>query len=296
MLQVSEVTKWFSQTAFALNKISFSLGNGLHVIVGPNGAGKTTLLRIVATVLRPDGGTVLYNGQDVYSNLLGYKLGLGYLPQTLGFYDHMTGMQFLRYMAGLKGITPRRAQERADYVTDLLGLRHYCKERVSAWSVGLRQRLGLAQALLGNPAVLILDEPFCGLDAEEVEAVSRILGSMSRDRVILVSSHFIKELKINKLLLLVDGNLRFAGLPTALVDEAQGRVWLAEMRKDEWQRMQRRYLASEVIIAGQNSRCKIISREKPDIPGVVPAIPTLEDAYIYMVKDYFGPDGEHRIC
>ena len=284
MLELSEVTKRFDGTGFVLDKVSFTLGKGLHVLVGPNGAGKSTLLRIVATIARADAGRVLFDGQDVYSDLRGYKLNLGYLPQSVGFYDHMTGIEFLQYMASLKGISPRARRERVDAVVELLGLDRHCARKINNWSVGLKQRLGLAQALLNDPAVLVLDEPLCGLDPEEADEVGQLIARLARDKVIFISSHIIEGLAVNRLLLIVNGILKFIGLPTVFVDESQGRVWSVETSKEEGIALQKKYPVSSVVFQGNQCRCVVISDDKPDIPGAKATSPSLEDAYIYWLR------------
>lgn len=296
MLEVAEVSKQFPGVAFVLDKISFSIGKGLHVLVGPNGAGKSTLLRIIATVTRANAGKVLFNGRSVYADLYGYKRSLGYLPQDMGFYAHMTGIEFLRYMASLKGIPPRQEKERTDFVVGLLALEQLCTRKIAGWSTGGRQLLGLAQALLNDPAVLVLDEPFCGLDPEETDEVGRLLAWLAQDRVVLISSHILAGLDINRLLLLVDGRLRFSGLPTVFTDEARERVWAVETARDEGIRLQHVYPVSMAIFDGSRYRCRIISRDRPAIPGAIAVVPTVEDAYIYWLQLYGRADGEERIC
>ncbi len=216
MLKLTGVTKQFRATGFVLQPLSVNLDKGLHLFVGPNGAGKSTLLRMLATVLRPDAGVIAWQNRDIYADLRDYKFSLGYLPQTFGLYEDMTGREFLHYMAGLKGIAPGLGKERADAVAGRIGIRQHCNRRIAFWSRGLRQCLGLAQALLNDPEILILDEPFDGLDSAEIETVSAYLAYLARDKVILISSHLLSELPIQGLLLFSDGILRFSGPSTVL--------------------------------------------------------------------------------
>jgi ABC-2 type transport system ATP-binding protein len=208
----------------------------------------------------------------------------------------MTGREFLSYMAGLKGITPRLVKKRADEVTELLGIeRHYTK-KITDWSAGLRQRLGLAQALLNDPAILILDEPFCGLDPEENDRVVRLLTRLSHDKAILISSHIMERLTITGLLLLVDGKVQFAGAPALFLDEARDKVWLCETTKDEWLRWRQKYTSGSVVFDGNQCRCKIISDDRPDIPGAKAVIPGLEEAYLFWLRRSIRADREGEIC
>lgn len=296
MLRLHEVSKRFRGTDFLLDKVSFSLDKGLHMLIGPNGAGKSTLLRIIATIMRPDTGDILFNERDVYFDLPGYKFGLGYLPQTLGFYDHMTGREFLRYIAGLKGIPHHWGQQRADYITELLGIQQQYTRKICTWSIGQKQRLGLAQALLNDPAILVLDEPFCGLDPEEADAVGQLLAWLSRDKLVLISSHIMESSAIDGLLLLVNGKLQFVGSPATFLGKAQGQVWLIETRKDQWLKVQHKYSVSTVIFEDGRCRCKIISDHRPDISGAKTIVPGLEDAYIFWLRRRNRNSEEGPLC
>jgi ABC-2 type transport system ATP-binding protein len=284
MLQLTAITKQYGKSGFVLQPISLQLDRGMHLLIGPNGAGKSTLLRIVAGVLRPDAGSIIYKGRKIASDLYRYKLDLGYLPQTFGFYIRMTGREFLTYMAGLKGIKHRLAQRRIDEVMGLLDLGAYCGIKIAGWSAGGRQRLGLAQALLNDPTVLIMDEPFGGLASQETALVRRLLTTLSRDKVILLSTHLIAGLTMNRLLLLANGYLEYGGTPETFLNMVQGKVWSVELAKDEWFRLQSRYSARAVIFNGARCRCKIISDVQPDLPGVAAVAPDLEDAYSYWLR------------
>lgn len=295
MLKLTDISKEFGKGEFMLQRISLTLGKGLHFLVGPNGSGKSTLLRIITNVIYPDGGSISFQGQDIHSNVHGFKCRLGYLPQTIGFYDHMTGREFLRYMASLKGLSGRLAQERTDEVETLLGIRPYAKKKIATWSVGRRQRLGLAQALLNDPAILVLDEPFCGLDLEETDEVGQLLTQLAQHKVILISSHVMQELAITKLLLLIHGKLQFTGLSTVFLEEARGRVWSVNLAKEEWLAIQPTYPTSAVVLEGDRCQCKIVSEEKPAIVDAKVISPTLEDAYLFWLARYHAK-GRDRSC
>ena len=284
MLEIREVNKSFPEATFILQNITCNLNTGLHVLAGPNGAGKSTLLRIAAGIIRPDAGTVLYHNQDIYVNPVRYKYKLGYLPQTFAFYSHMTGINYLLYLANLKGIFGKSAKRQASYVADLLGISEHCHKKISTYSIGLRQRLGIAQALLNDPDILILDEPLCSLAFEESTAIKELLYRLAREKIILMSSHLIEDLSITRLLLLVNGTLRFNGLPANFIDQANGEVWTASASKELWQSVQNSYPNSTIVFTEKGCCFRIISDTKPALPNIKSALPSLEEAYLIWLR------------
>lgn len=286
MLQCVGICKNYPKTSFSLTQLSFRLNKGMHLLIGPNGAGKSTLLRLIAGIMPPDEGYVFFQDKDVYENLCRYKFRLGYLPQSFGFYEHMTGMEFLCYLAGLKGAFSRLGREQADYVAQLLNIRQQCKEKIAVWSEGMRQRLGLAQALLNDPDILLLDEPFCGLDNEETEKIGQLLKQLAKERLVLISSHIMNGLEVNRLLFLMEGRLQFSGFPADFVAEAKEKVWTAAVSKKDWPMIQDRYPMGEAAFVGNRCQFRIISEVRPDIPGIEAAVPSLEDAYLLWVRRF----------
>jgi ABC-type multidrug transport system ATPase subunit len=284
MLEIRQINKHFAENAFSLKNINCNLTAGLYVLIGPNGSGKSTLLRIAAGIMRPDSGQLLYSDQDIYSNLSQYKYKLGYMPQTLGFYSHMTGLDFLMYLANLKGIFGVSAKKRAHYTAELLGIAEHSKKKISTWSVGLRQRLGIAQALLNDPDILILDEPFCGLAFEENIEICNLLSCLARTKTILLSSHLTNDLPITKLLLLVNGQLQFAGFPLSFIEKAKGQVWTGGTSKSSWCRLQSSFPNSTAIFTENECRFRIISSTKPALPNIESSPPNLEEAYLIWLQ------------
>lgn len=284
MLQLCDISNSYKKSNFHLTKVSFNVSNGLHLLVGPNGAGKSTLMRTIASVTPPDSGRISFDYLDVYRHVLEFRFKMGYLPQTFGFYEHMNGVEFLEYMAKLKGVAPGQMRNQIDQVCFKLELQHHCTKKIIHWSTGLRQRLGIAQALINNPSLLLLDEPFCGLDPEETGEIEALLNELSKETIILVSSHILKALKISTLLLLINGQLKFTGTPAQFLKEAEGWVWTVETTKSDWLQFKEQYQTREVIF--DNHRCfvKIISKTKPEIPGVQSVIPQLEDAYLVLLN------------
>lgn len=219
MLEFHQIQKHFPQTGFSLGAITCNLTPGLHVLIGPNGSGKSTLLRIAAGLLPPDNGNLICQEQTVYSQLPAYKSKLGYVPQVFAFYNHMTGMDFLLYLANLKGLFGQAAKKRAEYVIDLLALQPCCKKKIHTWSIGLRQRLSIAQALLNDPDILILDEPLAGVAFEEGQQIIDLFQQLAKKKIIFMSSHLLNDLPITRLLVLINGQLKFNGLPSVFIDQ-----------------------------------------------------------------------------
>lgn len=286
LLEAEGVNKQFTATNFRLEQIALHLGRGLHVLIGPNGAGKTTLLRMLSGLAQPESGTIVWNGQDIYEHVVRYKRRLGYLPQNFGFYEHMTGRDFLVYIAKLKGIQTRFIADRVEYVADLLGLTRFVSEKIALWPIGFKQRLGLAQALLNDPSVLILDEPFNRLDADAENEVGKILAELAKRKVVLFSTHRLSGLRVAKLLLMIEGRICFDGLPSVFIDAAQGCVWTASLKKDEWREWQKQFPDGTAVFHGDDCRCTVISDQKPDIAGVHLTNPTLEQAYLFWLRRF----------
>lgn len=279
MLEIREINKSFQKNNFILQNITCTLSNGLHVLVGPNGSGKSTLLRIAAGIMPPDSGTVLYQEQDIYVRSIWYKYRLGYLPQNFSFYSHMTGMNYLLYLANLKGIFGKCAKQRALYAADLLDISAHCNKKISTWSVGLRQRLGIAQVLLNDPDVLILDEPFYSLAFEESCRIKELIYKLARHKIVLMSSHLIDDIFPASLSLLINGTLCFSGPPDAFIEQAAGYVWSAAVSREYWSNIQKTYPDSTPVFAENTCSFRIISRDKPDLPNIQSVLPSLEEAY-----------------
>lgn len=285
MLEIRKINKSFPQTNFVLKDITCNLNIGLNVLAGPNGSGKSTLLRLAAGISKPNIGTILYQAQDINANPVQYKYKLGYLPQKFAFYSHMTGMDYLLYLANLKGIFGRFAKIQASYVADVVSISEHCSKKISTWSIGLRQRLGIAQALLNDPDILILDEPLCALAFEESIKIKNLLYQLASKKVILMSSHLIDDLPISRLLLLAKGTLKFNGLPSNFIDQANGNVWAAAATKECWQDIQSAYPNSTAIFTENSCLYRIISDNKPTLPNIQSVLPSLEEAYLIWLRN-----------
>ena len=274
-VRVQDVTKRFGRTQ-ALAGVTFSAAPGVTGLLGPNGAGKTTLLRMLGTVLAPDSGSLQLlarNPQDA-ADRLEIRRRLGYLPQDPGFHRHFTAFDFVDYVAILKEMTDKRARhEEVRRVLDLVGLTDVSGRRIRALSGGMRRRVGVAQAILGDPELVVLDEPTAGLDPEQRLRFRDLVSRIGEGRTVLLSTHQTEDVAAlcSHVVVIDAGRTLFDGTPAALTDTASGQVWLADSRLPEAQLAWRTAEGAVRSIGGQ------------PVPGATGVAPTLEDAYLLLV-------------
>ena len=209
-LVIDRLTKQF-QNKIAVDRISLRLHSGVFGLLGTNGAGKTTLMRMLCGILQPTGGTIAFDGMDVREE--GYRAVLGYLPQDFGYYPEFTAMDFLLYMAALKGLPKPSAKRRANELLELVGLQDMGRKKIKTFSGGMKQRLGIAQALLNNPKLLILDEPTAGLDPKERVRFRNLIQQLGKDSIVLLSTHIVSDIEhiADEVLMMKDGTLIYNG-------------------------------------------------------------------------------------
>ena len=254
------------------------------LIVGANGAGKTTLMRMICGVLKPTGGTISFQGMDVSTEE--YRRSLGYLPQDFGYYPNYTALEFLMYVSALKGIPKKIAKKRARQLLEEVGLSHVADKKVKTFSGGMKQRLGIAQAMLNEPKILILDEPTAGLDPKERVRFRNLISSFSKDKIVLLSTHIVSDVEYiaDEILVMKEGRLIHRGAPEVVTREAKGLVWECKVDSRYADRYVEQYNVGNLKNAGDETILRIISDTKP-CEEAVEAEPTLEDLYLYYFSE-----------
>ncbi len=266
---------------WALRQLSLRCEPGMLGLVGPNGAGKTTLMRMIATLLDPTEGTISWDGRDIRTHGEALRQVLGYLPQEFGVYPEFTGRQFLRYLAAMKGLPKPMAQRRVDEVLELVNLEQVADRKLPAYSGGMKQRIGIAQALLNDPELLIVDEPTAGLDPAERVRFRTLLASLTSNRVIILSTHIISDVEAvaNRLVILQEGRVLADTTPEALLTSTAGKVWSVTVDQATALHLQTIYPVSTMVNQLGGITLRLISARRPHEAAVV-VDPSLEDAYL----------------
>ncbi|HZQ10878.1 MAG TPA: ABC transporter ATP-binding protein [Anaerolineae bacterium] len=282
-LQITNLSKRYDDK-WALRDISLRCGRGMIGLVGPNGAGKTTLMRIIATLIPPTSGSVSWDGHDTRRAGQAVREVLGYLPQEFGLYGEFSGRQFLRYLAAIKGIPNELARARVDEVIELVNLEREADRQLSTYSGGMKQRIGIAQALLNDPELLIVDEPTAGLDPAERVRFRTLLASLTGSRLIILSTHVIGDVEAvaNRIVILQGGQMIADTTPDTLLERATGNVWSLTTDSMTALHIQAAHQVSAMLQQADGITLRIVSTTSPH-PNAVPIAPSLEDAYLLVV-------------
>jgi ABC-type multidrug transport system ATPase subunit len=281
-LSIQGVGKLYQGRVRALDDFSLEVGPGVLGLLGPNGAGKSTLMRILATITRPTAGRVTWDGHDVVAKPDPLRAVLGYLPQDFGVYPHLNALEFLSYLAAVKRVPRAVARNRIPELLALVNLTEAAKRPLGGYSGGMRQRIGIAQALLNDPQLLIVDEPTVGLDPEERVRFRTLLSELAGERIVLLSTHIVSDLEstATQIALIDRGRLLTAGTPEALLAAAEGRVWECVVASDALPALQAAHRVSQAIRRADGVHVRLVG---DPAPGARPAAPTLEDAYLAAI-------------
>ncbi|MGN6528724.1 MAG: ABC transporter ATP-binding protein [Burkholderiaceae bacterium] len=260
--------------------LSLALGPGITGLLGPNGAGKSTLMRMLATLARPRSGRILWHGDDIAREPDALRATLGYLPQDFGVYPALTAREFLAFLAAVKGLPARATAGRVDACLAQVGLADAADRPLAGFSGGMRQRVGIAQALLNDPRLLVVDEPTVGLDPGERLRFRHLLTELAGERLVLLSTHIVSDVEASAAAIAVmkDGRLLFHGTPGALVEAARGRAWDWAIPPAQLAAARRAFVVSQSLHRGDSVRLRVLGARPPG-PGAQPVEPTLEDAY-----------------
>ncbi len=280
-LLLDRLTKYYG-SKIAVDQVSATLKPGVYGLLGANGAGKTTLMRMLCAILESTSGEVFLNGKEVISMGADYRNVLGYLPQDFGYYPNYTAMEFLMYVSALKGIPRKIARKRAGELLEEVGLSNVADKKVKTFSGGMKQRVGIAQALLNNPDILILDEPTAGLDPKERVRFRNLLSDYAGDKIVILSTHIVSDIEAiaDEVLLMKKGKFVLQGTVPELIRKAAGKVWELTISSAEAKRWQAKVTVANLRHEGSQVVLRIISDNKPS-EMAVPCEATLEDLYLY---------------
>ena len=283
-LRIDHVSKQYSKDVWGLRDFSLSLRPGVLGLLGPNGAGKSTLMRILATIARPTEGTVSWNGTDIERSPDAVRTVLGYLPQDFGVYPQLSPQEFLEYLAAAKGLDRPTARRRIDDLLQLVNLTGVRHQRLGGFSGGMRQRVGIAQALLNDPRLLIVDEPTAGLDPEERVRFRNLLSDLSGERIVILSTHIVSDVEAvaTDLAVVVRGRLVRQAAPEAFLQASAGQVWEWLIASDELPGIRNRFRITGTIRRPEGMLVRVLAATSPGA-GARPVEPTLEDAYLDAV-------------
>ena len=288
-LVIQDVSKRYKGGVWGLRDFSLSLKTGVLGLLGPNGAGKTTLMNILATVTRPTSGMVTWSGVDIAKSPDELRQVIGYLPQDFGVYPNLTAMEFLQYMAAIKGLPWRLARRRIDELLSLVDLTHVRGRRLGGFSGGMKQRVGVAQALLNDPELLIVDEPTVGLDPEGRVQFRNLISDLSGERLIILSTHIVSDVEAaaTEIALISEGRLLRHATPEELLQMVEGKVWECVIPSDDLTSFRKDYLVSTMIRRGDGVHARVVA-DAPPSKEARQLAPSLEDAYLYCVAKANG--------
>lgn len=283
-LSVCNLTKDFGGK-HAVDNVSFRLSYGVYGLLGPNGAGKTTLMKMLVDILTPSAGEVCLNGVDIHELGASYREKLGYMPQEIGVYKNFSARKFLKYIAALKGITGKAADEKIEELLDLVGLRDVGRKKLGGFSGGMLRRIGIAQTLLNDPEILILDEPTAGLDPQERIRFRNIISELSENRIVVLSTHIISDMEFiaGEVIIMRNGGVLKVDTVDQLLQEVEGKVWSATVSHSMFHELKGQYTIGNIVQKKDGVEIRIIGDKKPDFP-CEPIKPILEDVFSY----YFG--------
>lgn len=288
-LKIAGVGKVYRGPVTALHDISMTLTPSVVGLLGPNGAGKSTLMRIIATITRPTSGAVYWNGTDTRRSPDELRRVLGYLPQDFGVYPNLNPVEFLTYLAAAKGLDARRSRPRIDELIDAVNLRRAASRPIGRFSGGMRQRVGIAQALLNDPEILIVDEPTVGLDPEERIRFRSMISELSGERIVILSTHIVSDVETtaDEIALIAAGQLLAHAPSQVLIAEVAGKVWSVNVAEGDLAALRRSFIVVNTARRSGSIAARVVAECSPH-PSAEQVAPTLEDAYMNRIASRGG--------
>jgi ABC-2 type transport system ATP-binding protein len=290
-LLIENVSKQYKGSdVYALRELTLDIGPGILGLLGPNGAGKSTLMRIIATITRPTHGKVRWDGADIAERPDEIREVLGYLPQDFGVYPNLNADEFLGYMAAIKGIAPEAAKDRIEDLLAFVNLTEARRRPLGEYSGGMKQRIGIAQALLNDPKVLIVDEPTVGLDTEGRVRFRHLLAELAGDRVVILSTHIVSDVEAaaNDIAIIDRGRLLARSSPEELLRSVEGKVWDWVIPSAGLTDAKQSHLISSIVRRGDGLHTRVVAETRPADEARPSSSPTLEEAYLYCVSSHRG--------
>lgn len=283
-LQFKNVTKDYGDI-HAVNHVTYHMKKGVYGLLGVNGAGKTTLMRMLCTAINPTDGVILWDGKDIFSLGASYRSILGYLPQNYGFYPDLSVYDYMMYIASIKGLRSITAKKRTIKLLEQVGLSEKRKNKMRTLSGGMLRRVGIAQAMLNDPRILVLDEPTAGLDPNERIRFRNLISELSEDRLVLLSTHIVSDVEYiaNEIILMKEGKFFYTGTSEEIISNMNMSVWHCTIPKGELNRYLKKYLVGNVRTVAGGIELRVLSKEPPST-NAIQTEATLEDAFLL----YFG--------
>jgi len=286
-LRTDQLGKCYKGNVWGLKEFNLDIDSGVLGLLGPNGSGKSTLMRILATVTKPTEGKACWNGGDIACSPENVRRILGYLPQDFGIYPNLNAIEFLSYLAAARGISGKSARRRIGQLLELVNLGDARKRRLGSLSGGMKQRVGIAQALLNDPELLIVDEPTAGLDPEERIRFRNLLSELSGNRIVILSSHIVSDIEAaaTSIAIMSKGHLLVHAAPEELLRSVEGKVWEVVVASSELTELKRTHLAGSTTRTSDGVRVRVVGESAP-AASARPVTPTLEDAYLWLLNGH----------